>query len=77
MTLDMIPPGNTGKILAVRGRGPLRRRLLDMGITPGTFVKVVKTAPFGDPIVISLRGYELSIRKHDARMITVERAVRI
>ncbi|MDD4717398.1 MAG: ferrous iron transport protein A [Eubacteriales bacterium] len=60
-------------ITEVRGHGPLRRRLLDMGLTPGTKVSVIKHAPFGDPIVIRLRGYELSIRKQDAAMILVDR----
>lgn len=73
MTLDRIKPGKTAKILSVNGRGPLRRRLLDMGLTPGTVVGIVKFAPFGDPIVISLRGYELSLRKKDASMIFIER----
>ena len=64
--------GQEGKIISVLGNMPLRRRLLDMGLTPGTNVKVMKFAPFGDPIVIRLRGYDLSLRKQDASMITIE-----
>ena len=65
-------PGETGEVRSVGGTGALRRRLLDMGITPGTVVMVRKVAPLGDPIELCLRGYELSIRKADARNIEVE-----
>ncbi len=73
MDLSQVDIGESVIIKAVRGQGPLRRRLLDMGLTPRTKVTVIKFAPFGDPVVISLRGYELSIRKRDAAMISVER----
>ncbi len=72
MTLDQIQPGHGGVITAVNGEGALRRRLLDMGLTPKTRVYVRKTAPMGDPIELSLRGYMLSIRKADAAKIEIE-----
>lgn len=72
MTLDTLKPGQAGMIIAVGGEGALRRRLLDMGLTPGTKVAVKKMAPMGDPIELSLRGYLLSIRKEDAAKITLK-----
>lgn len=72
MTLDTLVPGKSGKIIAVKGEGLLRRRLLEMGLTPNTIVKVRKVAPMGDPIEIYLRSYVLTIRKHDAKMIEIE-----
>lgn len=73
MTLDKLPVGSSGKILKVNGEGALRRRFLDMGLTPKTVVLVAKTAPLGDPIELRLRGYELSIRLEDARNIEIEK----
>jgi len=73
MTLNELEIGETGIITAVRGEGALRRRLLDMGLTPKTKVMVRKVAPMGDPIEIHLRGYELTIRVDDAMDIDVER----
>ena len=70
--LDRLKPGERGRVCNVGGSGALRRRLLDMGITPGTIVMVRKVAPLGDPIELCLRGYELSIRKADATNIEVE-----
>ncbi|MEG2455165.1 MAG: FeoA family protein, partial [Oscillospiraceae bacterium] len=71
-TLEFLPTGETAVILSVGGeKGPLKRRLVDMGLTPGTKVTVRKVAPFGDPIEVRLRGYELSLRKEDAGQITV------
>lgn len=72
MTLDDMKPGQVATVSAVAGEGALRRRLLDMGITPKTVVMLRKMAPMGDPIEICLRGYELTLRKEDARKITVE-----
>ncbi|NLG92889.1 MAG: ferrous iron transport protein A [Clostridiales bacterium] len=72
MTLDELGIGQKSKILAVNGEGALRRRLLDMGLTPHTEVMVRKVAPMGDPIEIHLRGYELTIRIDDAKKIEVE-----
>ncbi|MBU5463292.1 ferrous iron transport protein A [Anaerotignum sp. MSJ-24] len=73
MTLDELEIGKSGVITAVNGEGALRRRLLDMGLTPRTKVMVRKVAPMGDPIEIHLRGYELTIRVDDAKDIEIER----
>ena len=72
MTLDQLKPGCSGTISVVGGEGALRRRLLDMGLTPKTKVTVRKVAPMGDPIEIHLRGYELTLRLEDARQIEIE-----
>ena len=72
MTLDKLAIGEKRKILAVNGQGALRRRLLDMGLTPYTEVMIRKVAPMGDPIELHLRGYELTIRIDDAKNIEVE-----
>ncbi len=72
MTLDQIKPGNGGVIAVVGGEGALRRRLLDMGLTPNTRVEVRKVAPMGDPIELHLRGYSLSIRAEDAAKIILK-----
>lgn len=72
MTLGELKIGHSALILSVAGKGALRRRLLDMGLTPKTRVMVRKTAPLGDPIELHLRGYELTIRKEDAALIEVE-----
>ncbi|HJB26442.1 MAG TPA: ferrous iron transport protein A [Firmicutes bacterium] len=73
MTLDQIKPGESGTITQVAGEGLLRRRLLDMGLTPKTRVSVRKVAPMGDPIELMLRGYVLTIRKEEAAKITVRK----
>ena len=70
--LSELEIGKKGIVIKVGGEGALRRRLLDMGITPNTLVMVRKVAPLGDPIEISLRGYGLAIRQDDARKIEVE-----
>ena len=72
MTLDMLPPGQEAVITSVGGTGVLRCRLLDMGLIPKTSVRVEKLAPLGDPMELRIRGYALSLRKEDARNITVE-----
>ena len=72
MTLDMLPQGQEAVITAVDGEGALRCHLLDMGLIPRTTVRVEKVAPLGDPIELRVRGYALSLRKEDARNITVE-----
>ena len=69
--LDEFKIGETGLIKKVEGEGRLRRRLFDMGVTPGATVYLRKKAPLGDPIEISLRGYELTLRKSEAQMISV------
>ena len=72
MTLDTLPLGQEAVITAVGGEGPLRCRLLDMGLIPHTTVRVEKIAPLGDPIELRVRGYSLSLRKEDACKIQVE-----
>ena len=72
MTLDQLPIGKGAVITVVGGSGALRRRLLDMGLTPKTRISVRKVAPLGDPVEVNVRGYELSIRKNDAEMIEVQ-----
>ncbi len=71
MTIDELRIGSTAPITKVGGFGPLRRRLLDMGLTPKTKIMVRKKAPLGDPIEIFLRGYELTIRLEDANKIEI------
>lgn len=73
MTLDQLPPGQSGVLDIVGGEGALRRRLLDMGLTPGTRVTVRKVAPMGDPIELFLRGYVLTIRKDAAANVTLKK----
>ncbi|MGN1080720.1 MAG: ferrous iron transport protein A [Acutalibacteraceae bacterium] len=73
MTLDKLPVGEKGIITAVGGEGELRCRLLDMGLIPRTAVKVIKIAPMGDPIEISLRGFDMTIRIEDAKKIEISR----
>lgn len=72
LTLDKLEIGQTATIITVGGEGILRRRFLDMGLTPRTKVLVRKRAPLGDPIEIHLRSYELTLRLEDASKITVE-----
>ena len=64
--------GSTAKVVRVSGEGALRRRIMDMGITRGVEIRVRKVAPLGDPLEITVRGYELTLRKDDAEMIEVE-----
>lgn len=71
-TLKDIRVGQTVTVVRVHGEGGLRRRIMDMGITRGTSVYIQKVAPLGDPIEITVRGYELSLRKADAELIEVE-----
>jgi Fe2+ transport system protein FeoA len=71
MTLDQLKIGKAATIKAVGGQGPLRLRLLDMGLIPRTKVTMRKIAPMGDPIEIHVRGYELTLRKDDAKNIEV------
>ena len=71
MTINDLKIGESGVIDKVGGEGPLRLRFLDMGLIPGTAVTLQKVAPMDDPIQIRLRGYELTIRREDARKITL------
>lgn len=71
-TLKDVKIGKTATVLKLNGEGAIRRRIMDMGITKGVKVTVRKLAPLGDPIEITVRGYELSLRKADAEMIEVQ-----
>ncbi len=71
-TLRDVRIGDTAKVVKLHGEGAVKRRIMDMGITKGTDVYVRKVAPLGDPVEVTVRGYELSIRKADAEMIEVE-----
>ena len=71
-TLKEVAIGSSAKVLKLHGEGAVKRRIMDMGITKGVEVYVRKLAPLGDPIEVTVRGYELSIRKDDAAMIEVE-----
>ena len=70
--LREVPVGNTAKVVKIHGEGAVKRRIMDMGITKGVEIYVRKVAPLGDPIEITVRGYELSLRKADAESIEVE-----
>ena len=70
--LRNIPVGSTAKVVKIHGEGAVKRRIMDMGITKGVEIFVRKVAPLGDPIEITVRGYELSLRKADAESIEVE-----
>lgn len=72
MTLKEAKIGSTVKVKKINGEGALKRRIMDMGITKGCDVYVRKVAPLGDPLELTIRGYELSLRKADADMIEVE-----
>ena len=72
MTLRELPLGKSAKVVKLTGEGAIKRRIMDMGITKGTERIVRKVAPLGDPIEITVRGYELSLRKADAERIEVE-----
>lgn len=72
MTLKEVKVGSTVRVVKLHGEGAVKRRIMDMGLTKGTEVYVRKVAPLGDPVEVTVRGYELSIRKADADMIEVE-----
>lgn len=71
-TLREVPCGQKARVKKLSGEGPVRRRIMDMGITKGVEVFVRKVAPLGDPVEVTVRGYELSLRKADAEMIEIE-----
>ena len=71
-TLKEVTCGSNVSVVKLHGEGAVRRRIMDMGITRGTQVFVRKVAPFGDPVEVTVRGYELSLRKADAEMIEVQ-----
>ena len=70
--LKEVPVGGSGRVVQLNGEGAVKRRIMDMGITKGTEIYVRKVAPLGDPVEVTVRGYELSLRKADADMICVE-----
>lgn len=70
--LDEFKVGETGRIVKVDGEGRLRRRLFDMGVTPGANVFLRKKAPLGDPLEVTIRGYELTLRKSEAKLVELE-----
>lgn len=72
VTLNMVLIGTSGIIVKVNGEGRIRRRLFDMGLTPGAEVFLRKKAPLGDPLEITLRGYELSLRKDEAQYVEIK-----
>ena len=72
MTLRETKTGETVKVVKLNGEGAVKRRIMDMGITKGVEIYVRKVAPLGDPVEITVRGYELSVRKTDAEMVEVE-----
>ncbi|AFV24259.1 MAG: ferrous iron transport protein A [Methanolobus sp.] len=71
-TLDLIEPETSVKILKLTGQRSLRKRILDMGLTPGTKVEVMRRAPLGDPVEFKIKGYNLSLRKKEAQTVLVE-----
>ena len=71
-TLKEVNIGETVKVVQITGEGPVKRRIVDMGITKGTEIYIRKVAPLGDPIEVTIRGYELSLRKADIDIIQVE-----
>lgn len=72
ITLKQAKIGETVKVVKLHGEGAIKRRIMDMGITRGTEIYIRKVAPLGDPIEVTVRGYELSLRKADADMIEIE-----
>lgn len=72
MNLKDLRPGQRGKVLSIQNTSPVKRRLIDMGVTPGVVILVEKIAPLGDPIKVKLRGYDLSLRKEEAKNILIE-----
>jgi len=72
MTLKDLKPGESAVVASIGEKGPIRRRLMDMGVTPGAIIEVVKVAPLGDPIEVNIRGYELSLRKDEAKSIVLK-----
>ena len=71
-TVKDVKCGQTVRVKKIQGEGPVRRRIMDMGITKGSEIYVRKVAPLGDPVEINIRGYELTLRKFDAEMVIVE-----
>lgn len=72
MNLNSLPIGATAKVTNVNGNSPITKRLMEMGVVPGASVRVIKSAPFGDPLEISVRGYHLAMRRNEADTIEVQ-----
>ncbi len=72
MKLTNLPVGQSAKVLSISGNSPITRRLMEMGVVPGVSVRLIKSAPFGDPLEIRVRGYNLAMRKSEAQTIEVE-----
>ena len=70
--LSELTPGEKGKVKQITGEGRLKKKLLDMGVIPGSEVEVIKVAPLGDPIDIKIKGYHLSLRKQEAKQISIK-----
>lgn len=70
-SLEELKDGETGRILAIQVEGPTKRRLIEMGLTPGAEIQMIKRAPMGDPMEVRVRGYRLTLRADDARRIIV------
>ena len=70
-TLKNVPVGSSARVISVNGNSRISKRLMEMGVIPGVSLKVVKTAPFGDPIEVKVRGYSLAMRKNEAESIEV------
>ena len=73
MTLADLPKGESRKVVSVRGEDAITRRLMEMGVIPGVAVRMVKSAPFGDPLEIKVRGYSLALRRNEAESVVVEK----
>lgn len=71
-TLKDLKVGQSATVVKLHGQGAVRRRIMDMGITKGTIIKIRKLAPLGDPIELTVRGYQLSLRKADAQMVEID-----
>ena len=71
-TLNQVKVGETVKVTKIAGEGPIKRRIMDMGITKGSELYIRKVAPLGDPVEITVRGYELTVRKDDAQCVQVK-----
>ncbi|HID71461.1 MAG TPA: iron transporter [Thermoplasmata archaeon] len=72
LTLDKVEAGRKGVVVKIKGRGPTKRRLMDMGIVSGALIEVIRKAPLGEPIEFKIKGYHLTLRKDEAEMVTVE-----
>ncbi|HHT81573.1 MAG TPA: ferrous iron transport protein A [Sphaerochaeta sp.] len=73
MTLGELRPGEKAKVVSIGTTGAMRQRILDMGVTPNVEVQLIKIAPLGDPVEITVRGYQLSLRKSEAALIQVRK----